>query len=199
MDTPATDYLRHCLQQYEQSIDDTARHSDEFECFGRHPASAPYLERCICRSLLESPGPDAPGTAALRQEYLRITEKLGAFRRGQGRAYSDLLFSDLRQYLHAYHAATCFTHLSGMSPETARALSRRALIAELCRELDGDYDLSGIRDLLARLDEGLDRAGGEEPGTQAGLSPARAPGSNRAGNGDECGYTRKSAGRADSE
>jgi hypothetical protein len=199
MDTPATDYLRHCLQRYEQSIDDTARHSDELESFGRHPASAPYLERCICRSLLESPGVDEAGTAALRQEYLRITDRLSAFRRGQGQAYSDLLFSDLRQYLHAFHAAACYAHLSGMSPETARALSRRALIAELCRELDGDYDLSVIRELLARLDESIDSAGGQESGPQAGLFPATPPGRNRAGNGEECGYTRKSAGRADSE
>jgi hypothetical protein len=199
MDTPATDYLRHCLQRYEQSIDDTARHSDELESFGRYPASAPYLERCICRSLLASAGPDVPGTAALRQEYLRITERLSAFRRGQGQEYSDLLFSDLRQYLHAYHAAACYAHLSCMSPETARALSRRALIAELCRELDGDYNLSGIRALLARLDESLDSAGGPDAGQPAGLSPVTYPGRNRAGNGEENGYTRKSAGRADSE
>jgi hypothetical protein len=199
MDTPASDYLRHCLQRYEQSIDDIARHYIKPDSFGPCAASAPYQERCAIRSLLAAYDPGEPGYAGLRQEYLRITERLAAFGRERGPEYRALLFSDLRQYVHAYHAAACYAHLGGMTPGAARDLSRRALIGELYRELDGDYDLAGIRALIAHTDESLTGTGWEDAGQAPALPLFELPVSDRSGDGEDCGYRQKPAGRAGPE
>jgi hypothetical protein len=171
MDSTAADYIRHRLEKFERAIDDTSLHFSELESFGTWYASAPYYEKCMIPSLLDSLSASDPVHATLMQEYLRIVQRLESFSNERGREYRDLLFQDLRHYTHAYHAAVCHAHLCGIGPDTALDIGRRDLIGELCRELQDDYDIAGIGALVAILDDNLPRHTGS---VQEGL-PDDAP------------------------
>jgi hypothetical protein len=158
MDSPATRYIRHRLQAYEHAIEEMIRHFPGPGSSDPLYASAPYQEKCAIPALLDSLPAGEPGRAALVEEYRRITEKLAAFAKENGPEYRDLLFEDLRQYAHAYHAAVCHASLGQTSPDRVRDLSRRDLIGELCRELGGSCDLSGIGPLITMLDDNLQGA-----------------------------------------
>jgi hypothetical protein len=155
MDLPAAEYIRHRLIRFEQSVDDTALHYSKLERSGTGCASAPYREKCAIRALLNSPDYRGPEYELLMQEYFRITQKLESFRNKKGPEYLNHLFCELRNYAHAYHAAVCYLQLGQSDPDILIALSRRDLIGELCRELDSDFELSGIKALVTRMDENL--------------------------------------------
>jgi hypothetical protein len=199
MDSPATDYIRHRLQKFERTIDDTIRHFPELETFGTRSASAPYDEKCTIPALLDSLSASDPGRAALREEYLRIVQKLGTFADGKGPAYRDLLFEDLRQYTHAYHAAVCHAHVGRISPDTARDLARRELIGELCRELGGYYALSDIVALIAMLDANLPPASVPSPDNQCECTPGMHGSRSLADGEYPCPRPEKKTGHARSE
>lgn len=135
MNSAATDYIRHRLQKFGHMVDDTTRHFIDHGSLLPGCASAPYDEKCTILALLNSLSPSEPGRAALMEEYLRITQNLESFSKEQGEAYRDLLFSDLRDAAHAYHAAVCHAHLGQISPDAVHDLFQRDLIGELSREL----------------------------------------------------------------
>jgi len=175
MDSTVTDYIRHRLEKFESAIDDTSLHFSELESFGTWYASAPYYEKCMIPSLLDALSASDPVHAALRQEYLRIVQRLESFGNERGREYRDLLFQDLRHYAHAYHTAVCHANLCGISPDTAPDIGRRDLIGELCRELQDDYDIAGIGTLIAMLDDNLPRNTGPIPEGLPDDAPWRSP------------------------
>jgi hypothetical protein len=191
MDSPATDYLRHRMQTFARVTDETIRHFSD-PCAGTGSASAPYRERCRIPALLDSL-PDGPEHAALREEYLRITQMLGEFVRS-GPGYRELLLCDLRYYTHEYHAAVC--HASLGSTGLVRDQSRRDLIGELCNELGDYYDLTDIVALIAMIDNNLPPASDllEDTRERTAVSPGSRPTAD-----DEFPCARKKTGHAHSE
>lgn len=165
MSSPDADYIQHRLLKFEFCIDETISHFPELAPSGPWPASAPYREKCAIRALLNTPPSEAPEDT-LMQEYTRINRKLEVFREKNGNVFRSHLYSDLRHYTHVYHAAVCHAQCGPVGEDTYQDLSLRELIQELCRELTGYYDLSGIVALLTMLDKNL-------PENVAYLSQAR--------------------------
>lgn len=155
MASPSVDYIRHRLQKFEQAVDDTSLHLPDLPDSGRWCASAPYYEKCMIQVLLNSS--DIPGDdySSLQQDYLRIVNKLESFRDRKGQVYRDLLLSDLRNHVYAYHAEVCYANLGNAGTNAGNGLSYRELIDELCRELKEYYDLSAIEALIALLDKNV--------------------------------------------
>ncbi|MCK9630880.1 MAG: hypothetical protein M0R30_04500 [Methanoregula sp.] len=199
MTPAATDYIRHNLQKFERSIDDTAEHFSEPGDPGPGFASAPYFEKCLVLTQLDSFEGSESDYAALVKEYHRITQRLDTFNKEKGKEFRDRLFSDLQTFTHRYHAAVCHVYLGQIKPDDACDISRRDLIGELCRELKGDYDIPGIEALITMLDDNLSGDGGPLPECIKEFKGARFPDSNLSHSDREYPFTEKKTGSAHSE
>jgi len=157
MDTPASRYIRHRLERYEAAIDHTRATFRETPASGNLAASVPYAEQCAIPVLLDSLAGD-PDERVLREEFLRITRKLEVFARESGPVYRASLFCDLENLVHAYHASACHAGICNLRHGTATDPCRRRLINLLLSELARDHDVSGIRALVASIDDNLRRS-----------------------------------------
>jgi hypothetical protein len=157
MDTTASGYIRHRLERYEAAIDHTRATLRETPAPGDLAASAPYAEQCAIPVLLDSLAGD-PDEQVLREDFFRITRKLEVFARESGPLYRARLFNDLEYLVHAYHASACHAGICNLRNGTATDPCRRRLIDLLLSELAGDHDVSGIRALLASIDDNLQRS-----------------------------------------
>jgi len=153
MPSPSVDTIKFRLSRFERSVDGIILDVKASSGPGTLGASAPYREKCRVRSLLESSVCDGEQYGMLWQDYSRIVTKLERFRDKCGQEYRDLLFSELRNYVQAYHAEVC--HAGAGSPCSGHGdgVSTRVLVGELCNELRDHYDLSEIERLVAVLDE----------------------------------------------
>jgi hypothetical protein len=157
MDTTASGYIRHRLERYEAAIDHARATLRETPAPGNLAASAPYTEQCAIPVLLDSLAGD-PDERVLREEFFRITRKLEAFARESGPGYRASLFCDLEYLVQEYHASACHAGICNLRHGTATDPCRRHLISLLLAELAGDHDVSGIRTLLALVDDNLQRS-----------------------------------------
>jgi hypothetical protein len=199
MTPAATDNIRHYLQKFERSIDDITGHFIEPGDPGPGYASAPYYEKCSIRILLNSFDGSEPDYAALVKEYQRITRRLDTFNKEKGKEYRDRLFYDLQTFTHRYHAAVCYVHLGQINPDEGWDMSRRDLIGELCRELKGDYDISGIEALITMLDGNLSGDSGHVPEGIRKFNGARVSDRNPSPSDTEYPVPEKKTGSAHSE
>lgn len=178
MPSPSVETIRYRLSQFERSVDTVILDFKAPSGSGTICASAPYREKCGVRSLLDSSVRDGEQYGMLWQDYSRIVGKLEGFRNESGSEYRDLLFSELRDYVHAYHAGVCHACLGNAGDDTVNGVSIRVLIGELCGELRDWYDLSEIEHLVSVLDENAgtgrevaDRPGDDFPVHDCHLSP----------------------------
>lgn len=178
MISPSVETIRCRLSQFEQSVDALMPNDKAPSGPGAMCASAPYREKCRVRFLLDSSGRDGEQYGILWQDYVRIVKKLERFRNESGQEYRDILFSELRNYVHAYHAEVCHTSVGNACGDTGDGVSFRALIGELCDALRDQYDLSEIEHLVSVLDENAgtggevaDRPGDDSPVPDCHLAP----------------------------
>lgn len=152
MDNDQINYLRHRLERYEVSIQETEHHFGELESFGRYRACAPCYEKNGIPFLIDSLNEDPDGRDIFWREYDRITGKLNAFETLNGQNYRDLLYGDLKNYLSVYHAAICYADLNLITVNDHDHFNREAIHA-LIAELRKDYDTQDIETLVTSLDE----------------------------------------------
>lgn len=153
MDNDQTDYIRHRLQRYEESIQETEEHFDRLESFGSYRASAPFGEKFGIPILIDSLKSDSDNGSRFWREYDRITGKLHGFVVRKGTPYRDLLVGDLRNYVAAYHAALCYAELNMITLESDHDLINREAIRALLAELTEDDATREIEKLVRTLDE----------------------------------------------
>jgi hypothetical protein len=158
MDTTAPDYIRHRLQQYEASIDQTKVRFQNTTTTGSLNASAPFAEQCAIPALLDSLGnPDEK--AALMQDYTRITKKLEFLSQECGPAFRASLFTELTDLVHVYHASACHASICNLPEGAATDPCQRRLISLLIDELRQDRDVSRIEAFLSMIDDNHQRSG----------------------------------------
>lgn len=153
MQSPSVAAIRYRLSLFEQSVDVLVLNHKTPSGTGLTSASAPYQEKCRVRSLLESSEHAREQYTKLWQDYSRIVRKLECALDDCGKEYQDLLLSDLRNYVHAYHAGVCYASLRNACDDTGDGVSVRMLVGELCDELRDLYDLSEIERLVSVLDD----------------------------------------------
>jgi hypothetical protein len=166
MPSPSVETIRYRLSRFERSVDAVIQDFKAPSGPGAICASAPYREKYRVRFLLDSSARDGEQYGILWQDYSRIVKKLEEFRNESGLEYRNTLFSELRDYVHAYHAGVCHARLGNAGEDTADGVSTRMLIGELCGELRDWYDLSEIEHLVSVLDEnaGTGREVSDSPG-----------------------------------
>jgi hypothetical protein len=166
MDNDQTDYIRHRLQSYEDSIGQTENHFDELDSFGMHRACAPWYEKSgICLLISALPSDDDTGNM-FWQDYDRITAKLHASVVLNGPVCREMLYTDLKNYVAAYHAVLCYADLGLIPVKSDHDLFNREAIRALLAELSADYDTGDIENLVTTLDDLLlhmRNAAGESP------------------------------------
>lgn len=172
MQSPSVAIIRYRLSLFEQSVDALVLNHNVPSGTGLTSASAPYREKCRVRSLLESSEHAGEPYAELWQDYSRIVRNLACALDDCGKEYQDLLLSDLRNYVHAYHAMVCHASLGNACDDNGDGVSIRMLIGELCDELRERYDLSEIERLVSVLDENA-CTGKDAAGHARNISPTR--------------------------
>ncbi len=170
MPSPSVETIRYRLSEFERSVDAVMLDSRASSEPGALCASAPYREKYRVHSLLDSSACDGEQCGILWKDYSRIVGKLERFRNEAGSEYRDLLFSELRDYVHAYHAGVCHANLGNAGDDTVDGVPVRELIRELCGELRDWYDLSEIEHLVSVLDENAG-TGGDVAGRPGDASP----------------------------
>ena len=153
MDNDHITYIRHRLQRYEESIQETGEHFDQLDSFGCYRACAPCYEKFGIHLLIDALNPDTGITGTLWEEYDRITRKLDEFATLKGRIYRDLLYADLENYVAVYHSALCYAELNMITIESDHDHFHREAIRALIAELRGDYDITDIENFVMTLDE----------------------------------------------
>jgi hypothetical protein len=153
MNTDQINYIRHRLQRYEESITETEEHFEQLECFGSFRACAPCYEKFGIPILIDALKTDSDKCEIFWQEYDRITKKLNGFEANKGHFYRDLLYTDLKKYVAAYHAALCYMNLNVIAMESNHDLVNREAIRALLSELRRDHDTEDIEKLVVALDE----------------------------------------------
>jgi hypothetical protein len=192
MDTTAPDYIRHRLQQYEATIDQTRVRFQNTTTTGSLNAYAPFAEQCAIPTLLDSLGNPAE-KAALMQDYARITKKLEFLSQECGPAFRASLFTELIDLVHVYHASACHASICNLPEEAATDPCQRRLISLLIAELRRNNDVSGIEEFLSMIDDNHQRSVTAEDNESAG-SPAIRRTSTRAAD-PEHGSSRKDPGQ----
>jgi GTP:adenosylcobinamide-phosphate guanylyltransferase len=152
MDTDQTDYIRHRLQRYEESINETRDHFGQLESFGSYRACAPLYEKSGIPLLIDSLKSDREICDRFWQEYDRITQKLEAFRMIKGKIYQDMLYADLKNYVAAYHSALCYADLNVLCVEADHDLFNREAIRALLAELPINNETRETDSLVTTLD-----------------------------------------------
>jgi hypothetical protein len=152
MDNDQTDYIRHRLQRYEESINDTRDHFGQLESFGSYRACAPLYEKSGIPILIDSLKSDSEICDRFWQEYDRITQKLEAFRMIKGTIYQDMLNVDLKNYVAAYQSALCFADLNVICVESDHDLFNREAIRALLAELPVNGETRETENLVTTLD-----------------------------------------------
>lgn len=153
MDNDQINYLRHRLERYERSIEETDEHFDQLECFGRYRACAPFFEKSGIPLLIDALKSDSDQCDRFWQEYDRINEILTTFETRKGHVYRDLLYEDLKSYVAAYHSALCYADISLLSIECDHEQFKREEIQVLLAELQKDHDTRELEMLVTSLDE----------------------------------------------
>jgi hypothetical protein len=153
MDNDHINYIRHRLQRYEESIQETEDHFDQLESFGCYRACAPCYEKFGIPLLIDALKSDKSITGTLWEEYDRITGKLDEFATLKDQIYRDLLYTDLGNYVAAYHSTLCYAELNMITIESDHDHFNREAIRALLAELRGDYDITDIEKLIMTLDE----------------------------------------------
>jgi hypothetical protein len=152
MDNDQINYLRHRLERYEKSIQETDEHFDQLECFGRYRACSPFFEKSGISLLIDALKSECDECDIFWQEFDRINEELTSFETRKGHVYRDLLYADLKSYVAAYHSALCCADISLLSIERDHDQFKREEIRVLLAELQKDHDTREIEIFVTSLD-----------------------------------------------
>lgn len=151
MDTHSATLLRDHLTLFEQSVSGTARHLSAPPDSGTWCASAPFREKCHVRELLHSTQIMPEEHTALLHEYRRIARDLVFLIEDQ--RYRDILYAELQELVHRYHAETCFSSLCCESGTADTRRLNREVIGELVLQLNRHYSLTALEAFIATVDE----------------------------------------------
>lgn len=153
MNELSIDIIKHRLQRYERSVQETSEHSSELTPFGRYRAVAPYEEKYGLSLLIKSLKPDDPHEQLLQNEFDRITLAFASFEQEKGREYRDHLWYCLVQYTDARYTALCWYQIGLSDIDADRDLFMRHQTEVLLKELRHDYHLAEIEQKIAVIDE----------------------------------------------
>ena len=153
MDNDQANYIRHRLQRYERSINETEDHFDQLDSFGSYRACAPCYEKFGIPHLIEALKNSDGMKETFWREYDRISGKLTSLNSLKGRIYRDMLYGDLKNYVAAYHSALCYADLNMITLESDHDLFNLEAIRALIAELHDDYDTEEIEIFVTALDE----------------------------------------------
>jgi hypothetical protein len=147
-----TDHVRDRLVLYEAAIAEIEAHPDGPGGTGEYRAGPAYGEKHRIAALIAKAG-DRSEMTELRKRYDRLTARLSSLEERRGRELRQKLLCELRYSVDSWHAALCHANLCTMVAGEVAEISRREVIGVLLEELAGEYDLSGIGQMVGMLDE----------------------------------------------
>lgn len=155
MDSRPADYLRHRLMRFATAIEETRDHFSELAAFGNYPACNPYYERAGIMRLLDSSKDETCSSGEYLQEYRRLEQQLNELERVRGTEYRRPLREELSAYTERYHSAVCQANTGMLTFENDHDIFYRDRIEVLLCELERDYDLREVKNLISLLDRNL--------------------------------------------